>query len=56
MGHREAELVDGNGEVRDHKEHGAQAGGQLGPGPQVHTIAIATADRSQARVVTSLIE
>lgn len=35
MRHGEAELVDGDGEVGHHEEHGAQAGRQLGPGPQV---------------------
>lgn len=35
MGHREAELVDCNGEVGDHEKHGTKAGGQLGPGPEV---------------------
>lgn len=35
MGHREAELVDGNGEVRHHEEDGSEAGRQLRPGPQV---------------------
>lgn len=35
MGHGEAEFVHGDGEIRDHEEHGAQAGGQLSPGPKV---------------------
>lgn len=35
VGHGEAELVHGNGEIGDHEEHSAQAGRQLGPGPQV---------------------
>lgn len=35
MRHGEAEFVDSDGEIRDHEEHGAQAGGQLSPSPQV---------------------
>lgn len=35
MGHGEAEFVHGDGEIRDHEEHGAQAGGQLSPSPEV---------------------
>lgn len=35
MGHGEAEFVHGDGEIGDHEEHGAQAGGQLSPRPQV---------------------
>lgn len=35
VGHGEAELVERDGEVRHHEEHGAHAGRQLGPRPQV---------------------
>lgn len=35
VGHGEAELVERDGEVGHHEEHGADAGRQLGPRPQV---------------------